>query len=107
MDTRVPMAPLLAAFGVPVTVTVPGQAPIETTGIWLQWDERPEMDFSRHDPRRGLALARVDVPAVPRGTALEAPEVGGGTSRAWRVDGMAYSDQDHHCVFVVPVTDES
>jgi hypothetical protein len=92
-DLRVPLEPLLSAFGVPATVTrpVPDDAPITTTGIWLQplEETRPVgADFQRRDPRKVLALPRSAVPTLPRATLIDAPEELGGAVKTWRVDGF-------------------
>lgn len=106
-DVRVPLDPIFAAFGVPVTVTRPAldDAPIETTGVWV---ELPEMEvplglgFQRKEPQRVLALSRVEVPTVPRGTEILAPETLGGPVKGWRVDGLERADVDLHRVYVMP-----
>lgn len=101
------MTPFLRAFGVAVTVTVPEGAPVETVGIWLQFDGEAGMEFSRWEPRRGMALARSALPVVPRGTLIAAPLTAGAAAQTWKVDGLDSSDVDHHRVFLVSVSDES
>lgn len=99
-DHRVPVAPLLAAFGVAATVTrpAPDTTPIATTGIWLDEaleEERPYgTDFQRRDPRRLMAIPRADVSTLPRGTLIAAPELAGKVIRTWRVDGLAHVDPE-------------
>lgn len=93
-DHRVPVTPLLAAFGVAATVTrpAPGNTPIATTGIWVDAEDDPQpygTDFTRREPPRLLSLPRAEVPTLPRGTLVAAPEVGGGASKTWRVDRLA------------------
>lgn len=93
-DHRVPVAPLLAAFGLLVTVTrpAPDSTPIATTGIWLDEgldEDRPYgTDFQARDPRRLMAIPRADVATMPRGTTITAPEIAGGATKTWRVDGL-------------------
>lgn len=93
-DHRVPVAPLLAAFGVAATVTrpAPDNTPIATTAIWLGAEEDSQpygTDFTRREPRRLLTLSRAALPTLLRGSLVEAPEVAGGTVQRWRVDGLA------------------
>lgn len=98
-DQRVPIAPLLAAYGVAATVTrpVPENTPIATTAIWVGLpvaNAQPYgTDFRAREPRRRLDLVRSAVPTLPRGTTIAAPEIQGGAVKTWRVDGYA-DDQD-------------
>lgn len=48
-----------------------------------------------------LALSRDEVPAVPRGTVIVAPERLGETPKSWIVDSHEYVDADQTRVFVV------
>ena len=99
----------LQAHGVDITVTrpAPDNTPIEgIKGIWLTpiTEELPDrMDFQRREPRRVMALRRTDVPAVPRGTLIVAPEKSGDDPRPWRVDSLDRSDADKTHVVVLPV----
>lgn len=109
MDARVPVAGLLAAFGVPATVTrpAPDDAPIPTTGIWVTGagDEGQPYgtDFRRTDPRRQLAFLRSALETLPRGTEITAPEVLGGTVKTWRVDQIGdATDSEFWRAVVVP-----
>lgn len=89
--------------GVPATVTVPGEDPVNTTIIWLTpaQEERPaNADFPRRDVRRAMALRRDEVPALPRGTTVEVTEHLQGTASTWVVDSMDALFQDHHRVTV-------
>lgn len=95
-----------SAHGVPATVTPsPTHDPIETRGIWMTplADLQPVgLDLQRADARRVMALRRDQVPQVPRGAAIIAPELPGGPLKAWRVDGMERVEADHYRVLVVP-----
>jgi hypothetical protein len=87
-------------YGVPATVTrpAPDDVPIETTLVWLPLltEDRPvNSDIHRRDPRRVLALRRTDVSHAPRGTLIAAPELGGATTKTWRVEGIDRMDADH------------
>lgn len=90
-----------AAHGVDATVTrpAPDNAPIATKVIWVLepvGDGQPfGTDFRRGDPRRVLAIVKADVPTLPRGTVVLAPDVDGGTVHTWLVDGIdrALDDQ--------------
>lgn len=91
----------LSAHGVAATVTPPppDDVPVSTTGIWatapLQDEQPAGTDFRRREPRRVLALPKTDLPILPRGTTIVAPEVMGGVDKTWRVDGLDRSEGDH------------
>lgn len=92
-DARVPLDPILDAFGVPATVTrpAPDDDPVATTALWPgRWplEERHPFgtDLQRRDPRRVLGLPKADVPHLPKGTLVVAPEEAGGPTRTWMVD---------------------
>lgn len=104
-DYRVPMDPLLSAFGVPATVTrpAPDDTPIPTTVIW---DTPGTMDvgmggLKRREAREVLGLPKSQVPAVPRTTRIVAPRVLGEAVRTWRVDGTDRVMDDMTYVVVV------
>lgn len=103
-DARVPFALALDAFGVPATVTVPNGGPIVTHGIWVTptTEDRPgSLDVRRREPTRTFALPIADVPAVPKGTVIVAPEMDGLEAQRWRVDGFPTVEVDHVRVLVV------
>lgn len=93
-----------SAFGVSITVTRPGEAAIATTGIWqispLQEDQPYGADLAKREPRRVLAIARADVPTMPRGTVISAPELPSGLAKSWTVDGLDLVDPIHWRVIV-------
>lgn len=107
-DARVPVDVLLEAFGVPATVTrpVPDDTPIITTGIWdangLTDDVPSGQALTRREERRVMALARSEVPTVPKGTQIVAPPTLGDADQTWRVDGMIRVDRDLQWVAVLP-----
>jgi hypothetical protein len=105
MDVRVPVAPILDAFGLPVTVTVPLGNPVGTTGVWVQALEEAQpfgTDLARRDPRRVLAIPRTAaLDTIPRGSVILAAEVEGGPTRTWRVDGLERTEADLFRVIVV------
>lgn len=89
-----PTTPFLAALGVPATVTrpAPHNTPIPTTVIWIA--ERPNLqphgtDFHLRAPRRVLAIPRTDVPELPAGSTIAAPEVSGGPVKTWARELLA------------------
>lgn len=95
-----------AAHGFPITVTrpYPDDEEIETRGIWvlpLTVDTPGGIEFTRRDPQRVLALRKDEVPTVPRGTVVLAPEYSGGEDRRWRVEGPERIEADHVRVLVV------
>lgn len=96
-----------SVHGVLATVTrpAPDNTPIETVGVWLPpaTEGFPTgADFQRREPQRVMALRRDEVPSVPRGTLIAAPEKGGDAVQVWRVDGFERYDADHHRVLVIP-----
>jgi hypothetical protein len=58
--------------------------------------------FQRAELRRTMAVPLADVPALPRGTIVRAPESTGGTVKAWRVDSTDGVTATHTRVVVVP-----
>jgi hypothetical protein len=82
----------LLAHGVAAIVTrpAPNNTPINTTGIWgLPLEEGPPYGaaIKRREPRRVFYIPREDVPTLPNGTTVQAPESTGGTPVNWKVDG--------------------
>lgn len=94
-----------AVHGFDVTVERPNEDEIETRGIWLVPISEAlsaGMDFQRREPIRVIALRRDEVPTVPRGTRITAPEkIGDTDSKVWIVDGFERQEADHHRVIVV------
>lgn len=95
-----------AVHGVAATVTrpAPDNAPIATSVIWLVepvGDPQPYgSDFRRGEPRRIAAIAKSDVPELPRGTLIVAPEIAGAANKTWLMDGIERSLADQWRVFV-------
>jgi len=90
VDTRPPIGHALTVFGLPATVTLPGEEPVATTAIWL-----PPVSVltegvmvSTDRALAVLALPRADVPAVPRGTVIEVAETEGGDLKLWTVESV-------------------
>lgn len=99
----------LFAHGVPATFTrpAPDNTPIVAEGIWVTpvTEAIPgNVEFSRREPIRIMAVPRALVPTVPRGTTIVAPEVAGGVNKTWRVDATERVDVDRVRVVVVPVS---
>lgn len=84
----------LLVHGVPATVTIPGGDPVMTRLLWTRSSigAPAELEIQQIEARRVAVLPKIDVPAVPRGTLISAPETQGGTNRLWRVDAP---DQIH------------
>lgn len=109
-DARVPMSVVLDAFGVPITVTrpAPDDDPYTAVGVWLPelMDEVPiGAGFQRREPRRVLAVSLAAVPALPRGTIIDAPQLVDGYVQRWKVDAFDRLDGEHARVVVVPAPD--
>ena len=99
------MSAVLSAFGVEGTVTPVGGDPVETTVVWLpvsMEDVPGGMPTRRREAIRMLGVSKADVPNLPRGSLVEAPEVAGGASRTWEVDAADTTDVDEIRVIVVP-----
>ena len=108
-DLRVPFAALAAAFGVAAVVTPPGEDAIDTTVIWVNpaVESVPTgQEFQRTEPIRILALSRDEVPSVPHGTLIVAPERKDDVARQWLVDSPVGIDADQTKVLVIPAPDE-
>jgi hypothetical protein len=107
-DLRPGLSGMLDSLGVSATVRrpAPDDEPIETTVIWvgpLPMEVPISGEFQRQEPLRVLAIPLSDVPTVPSGTLIEAPEEKGLASQTWKVDGEARREYDHVRVVVVPV----
>ncbi len=92
-------------LGVDVTVTPLDGAPIPASGIWMtdSTEDRPGANpFPRKEARRVMALRRSEVPLMPRGTVISAPNASGGEAQTWRVDGVETLEAEHWRVVVVP-----
>lgn len=86
----------LAAHGVAISVTRPGDVPVETTGIWhapLGEAQPFGTDLRRRDPRRVMEIPRdATLDDVPRGSVISAADRDGGAATTWRADGLERSD---------------
>lgn len=111
---EVPLDPIFSAFGLDATVTVEGEDPVETTVVWIK-PETPEQPVggtdqrgynrtvaTRREQKRCLVVRRDDVPAMPRGTQIVAPERYGAENKTWIVDGDAHREADHIRAYVIP-----
>jgi hypothetical protein len=102
----------IRTFGVPATVTrpAPDDAPIEASGaIWVTpvTEEQPSgVTFGRRERRRVLSLLTSEVPTIPRGTVIEAPDERDGTTQRWIVQAVDVIEAEHTRVVVVPALDE-
>jgi hypothetical protein len=106
------MLPALAAFGLPATVTVPGEDPVTTTVIWLPPEPSPvEGVYLRtQEAQRVLALpaavfpvdAATRRPTIPRGTVIAAAEQVGGTVVSWGVESIKSQHADEIRLVVIP-----
>lgn len=96
----------LYIHGLVVAVIVGDAEAVETRGIWLTnvTESIPSStDFARRQPSRVMALSRYEVPTIPIGSIVVAPEYYGADSRAWRVDGLVSKEAQHSRVYLIPV----
>ena len=106
LDLRPTFASALTAFGVGASITVPGGDPVTTTVVWSAVETVAVRvgEHERAEARRMVSIPLADVPSVPRGTLISAPEVNGETARSWKVDAIERIDVDHIRALVVEVT---
>lgn len=106
VDIRPPIGPALAVFGLPATVTVPGEEPVDTTAIWLGpvLVEVEGVLVQTTGPQAVLALPRSDVPTVPRGTLVEVAETATGAVRSWSVEAVHAMTVDEVRLIVIPAS---
>ena len=102
-DLRPEIGPALDVFGLPATVTLPGEEPVATRAIWLSPValETSGVIVSSDRPQRALVLPRSDVPSVPRGTLVEMAEEDGGDVLTWAVEAVLGATQDEIRVVVI------
>ncbi len=107
-DVRPDIGPALALLGLPATVTLPGQSPVATTGIWLSpvSVETTGVLVSTDRPQSRLSLPRAAFPSlpfpthVPRGTLISVAAMNGGPVLTWIVEGEEDSMPDELRVVV-------
>lgn len=80
---------VFSAHGVPARVTRPDLLPIDTRVLWApEPQEHTGLEFTRVVSRRVMALRVSEVPAVPVGTIVTAPDAAGKAVMTWRVDEL-------------------
>lgn len=90
---------------VQATVTPAGGSAIE--GVALLWlgtedQERPAGMALQRTTRRRMGSVRLsEVPTLPAGSTLVAPELPGGADVTWKVDGPTHIEADHIRFLVV------
>lgn len=99
LDLRVPTDPIFQAFGVSATVTrpAPDETPITTTVAWMTPQTVDGLiggSITRREARRIAALRLDEVPTVPRGTLIDAPEELGGEVKRWFVESVDRIEPD-------------
>lgn len=110
MDARPLLASIFDAFGVPGVVKVDAEDTVATTVVWVpstteDWPGGREMN--RREEREVLAVSRVEVPEIPKGTRITAPRRLDGAIRVFRVDGFDRVEADLWRLIVLDVTDQS
>jgi hypothetical protein len=92
------------ALAVAGTVTRPNEPAIEARVLWVtpSTESLPGGGgFQRREARRGVALLKSEVASVPAGTIILAPELEGGESKRWKVEGPDVILPDQIRVIVV------
>jgi hypothetical protein len=89
-DLRPDIGAALRVFGLPATVTLPGEEPVATTAIWLppMLVDTAGVLIPTTAPQAVLVLPRADVPVVPRGTRIDLAKYEGGPVRSWIVESI-------------------
>lgn len=105
-DIRVPFAFAQDAFGVPAQVTrpAPDNTMLPATVVWMSPSTIGHPDgaaFQRREPIQVVAIARSEVPTLPRGTRLLAPLLFGGASETWVVEEVVLQDADSWSALVL------
>lgn len=109
-DARVSPAEIFDAFGVDAIVTRPSQDAIETSVVWINPTTDPFPSgaaLQMADPQRLLTVRRDEVPTLPTGTVIQAPEFEDGPIKTWKVDSIAHYEADLIRALVVPHEFES
>ena len=99
-----PLASALTAFGVDATVKVPSSSAVSASVVWITplTEGHPTgEELTRAEKRWVMAIAKGEVPSVPRETLVTAPGPFGGAAKVWRVDGTERIEDDHVRVVVV------
>ena len=104
-DIRPPLGLAMDAFSVPIVVTLPYENPVTKRGAWVP--PTPEAfgdEIQRVELRRIMAVMKSEVPALPTGTLIDAPEFKDSAIKTWKVDAHALgSDDEHHRVLLLEV----
>jgi hypothetical protein len=91
-------------FGVAATITPVGGSATAATIVWLTPATQgfpAGGEFTRKEIVRTAAVRRSDVATLPKGSAIVAPEIEGGTRLGWRVDEFEHGDPEHQRVVVI------
>lgn len=105
----VPVDVVLDAFGIEGTVTRPAPNDTPLTGVSIVWagvlmeDTPSGVTAHRREAIKGLAVAREQVPVLPKGSVIEVAEIDGGPVKTWRVDAPDRSDAQWIHVIVTEV----
>ena len=104
MDLRPPLSLAMDAFSVPAVVTLKSENPVTTRGVWLS----PEAvgfdvgdEYQGRAPKRIMAIGKSDVPTIPRGTKIVAPEESGEATKTWEVQESARVQNDQHNIVLI------
>ncbi len=97
---------LLALSVVATSITPPGEAAI--TGARWTWngnlieEHAASASLQRREPRRVASVQRSEVPEIPRGTIVVAPEEPDAADQTWRVDAVVDVQATYISVVVIP-----
>ncbi len=108
IDLRPAIGVPMDIFGLPATVTIPGEEPVATTAIWLPPlpVEMSGVLVQTDHPQRALALPRAGLASIEperlRGTVIELAEYDGAPPSSWMVEARISVDVDEVRVVVIP-----
>lgn len=107
-DARPSLAAALRAFGLPATVTLPGEEPVATAAIWLPPVpvEIAGVLVQTDHPQRALALPRAGLASIEperlRGTIVNVAESEGAPPSSWLIEARISVGVDEVRVVVIP-----
>ncbi len=95
----------LVPGAVPATVTPKGGAPVDCQIVWHSpiVEGLPSgLDLQRMTSMENMSIRLADVPVLPEGSVVLAPELLGGVPQSWRVHAHLFKDSTSRRVGVIP-----